>query len=348
MKFVSKPWLEQIMGTALARHGLSPMHRQDVVHGIMFASLRGVDTHGVPLFKTYLDELTTGRAKVQPAFEYVQHRAAIARLAADAALGMVAAAEATRRTIALTKANGVGVVVVANSNHFGAASVYATTMARAGLVGVAMTNSDALVVPVNGRVSRLGTNPISMAAEGDGGDLFCADLATSQGSFLRSVALLDSRQVIPNGVLVDSQGQDLATHGGSPAALLPLGGYKGQCLGMIVAILCALLAGEPFDWELPNLFDGPFDQPRRISHFFLGIDVGATTESSSFRRRLSEYLGAFRASPGVDNAAVACPGDLEREEQRTRAKKGIPITDEDYKFLMSLERRLLHDLPGDA
>lgn len=339
-KIVQSRWLERVMDAALAARGLAEAPRRDVVLGLLFGSLRGVDSHGAGLFRTYLAELSSGRARLEPRFTYRQRRPAIAHLDAGGALGIVAGFEATRKVAALAKDNGVGVVVVSNSNHFGAASIYTSALARDGMIGLAMTNSDALVVPVNGCSPRLGTNPISMAAAGAGEDLFCTDLATSQGSFLRSRAARAGGTGLPVGIFVDSHGVDAAISGGAPQALLPLGGHKGQCLGMMVSILCALLGAAPFDWELVNLFEGPFDQPREIAHLLLAIDVSAVTDQERFRSRLSSYLQALRATPAATGLMVSCPGDAESQTERRRSVEGIPISGEDYQLLCELEREL--------
>ena len=44
---------------------------------------------------------------------------------------------------------------------------------------------------------------------------------------------------------------------------------------MMVEILCALLAGMPLDHELTHLYGEPYDEPRRVAHFFLAFDVAA-------------------------------------------------------------------------
>jgi LDH2 family malate/lactate/ureidoglycolate dehydrogenase len=329
--------LEEIMAAALAEKGVSEGHRREIVEGVLFGSLRGVETHGLALFRTYLEELSSGRANVRPLFRYQQGRGAIARLDADGALGIVASFEATRRTALLAREHGIGAVVVANSNHFGPASLYTVALARQGLIGLVMSNSDALVVPMNGTRPRMGTNPISLAVEGEG-DMFCADLATSQGSFLKSLAMRAAGGAIPAGLLVDGNGRDVADSGGVPAALLPLGGHKGQCLGMMVSILTAVLAGEPVDWELVNLFQAPADKPRRTSHLFLAIDVSSVTDAAQFRARLADYLGAIRETPSVAGKAVACPGDWEAQTTAERGRTGIPLRDEDAEFFNQLAR----------
>jgi ureidoglycolate dehydrogenase (NAD+) len=335
-KVVTTEWLERVMDATLAAHDVDEAQRREVVHGVLFGSLRGIDTHGVSLFGTYVRELRNGRAKAKPTFEFHQARPALARLGAGGALGVVAGFEAARRAAAMARESGVGVVVVVDSNHFGAASIYTTELARQGLIGIALSNSDAIVLPVNGRVPRQGTNPISMAAEGESGEMFCADLATSQGSFLRSLALRAEGAAIPPGVLADEEGRDVVTSGGAPAHLLPLGGYKGQCLGMMVSILCAVLGGAPFDWELQNLFDEPWHEPRQISHLVAALDVASLTDPAEFRRSLSRYLSAYR-EPMATGSTSSFPGYLEAQTARHRGVDGVPIRSDDYRLLLSFE-----------
>lgn len=59
------------------------------------------------------------------------------------------------------------IVSVRDSNHFGIAGYYAKMACDQGLIGMAFTNSEAIVVPTFGKKAMLGTNPIaiSMPAE---------------------------------------------------------------------------------------------------------------------------------------------------------------------------------------
>ena len=58
--------LERLMRRALVRRGVSDEHAGWVAEGLAEASLRGIDTHGVRLFPTYLAELDGGRAVARP------------------------------------------------------------------------------------------------------------------------------------------------------------------------------------------------------------------------------------------------------------------------------------------
>jgi ureidoglycolate dehydrogenase (NAD+) len=317
--------LAGLMGEALRRRGLGEEHVGYVVDGLLEASLRGIDTHGVRLFPTYLAELDGGRARVHPEFRWSGERAA-RTLDAGGALGLVAGRVAGDEAARLAGEFGVGAVSVRNSNHFGAASVYTLEMARRGMLGLSFTNSDALVAPHGGTRPVFGTNPISMAVRGTGDDLFCADLATSQVSYSKVKHNRAHGLPLEPGWVVEED----------ETVLKPLGGHKGQCLGMMVEILCALLAGMPLDHELSHLYAPPYDEPRRVAHFFLAFDVGAFRDPDAFQGDLSRFLGLVRAEPAVPGSPVVTPGDLEAETAAERRARGIPLEDEEWAFFEGL------------
>ncbi|HSU82930.1 MAG TPA: Ldh family oxidoreductase, partial [Thermoanaerobaculia bacterium] len=245
-------------------------------------------------------------------------------LDAGGALGLVAGRVAADESARLARELGVGAVSVRGSNHFGAASVYTLEMARRGVLGLSFTNSDALVAPHGGLRPLFGTNPISMAVEGAGDDLFCADFATSQVSYSKVKHHRAHGVPLEPGWVVASEDVD-------GDVLKPLGGHKGQCLAMMVEILCALIAGMPLDSELSHLYAPPYGEPRRVAHLFLALDVEAFRPLAAFRADLSRFLGEVRAEPAAAGARVVAPGDLEAESTAERRERGIPLEDEEWR-----------------
>lgn len=326
--------LYRSMTRALLRRGVSERHAAFVADGLLEASLRGIDTHGVRLFPTYLAELDGGRAKARPDFAWTAGAAAVRVLDAGGALGVVAGRVACDEAVALAKEHGLGAVVVRNSNHFGPASCYTLQMARAGTIGFSCTNSDALVAPFSGLEPFFGTNPLSMAACGERGDVFCADLATSQVSYSKVKHKKKLGEPLESGWAVNREGADAAaTPDEEIGALKPLGGYKGQCLGMMVQVLSAVLAGEPLDHELSHLYAPPYDQPRRVAHFFLALDLPAFSDPAAFRGRLSSLCEQVRAQPSAAGTPVVVPGDPEVAATAERRAAGIPLLPEEAAWL---------------
>jgi LDH2 family malate/lactate/ureidoglycolate dehydrogenase len=324
LKRVSAEELAGRMHGALAARGVPAEHAAFVVDGLLEASLRGIDTHGVRLFPTYLAELDGGRSRAVPELRWSGERGA-RRLDAGGALGLVAGRLAADEAVRLARDFGTGAVSVGNSNHFGAASVYTLAMAREGMLGLAFTNSDALVAPHGGTRPAFGTNPIAMAVGGAGDDLFSADFATSQVSYSKVKHHRAQGLPLEPGWVVE--GED---------ALKPLGGHKGQCLGMMVEILCAVVAGMPFDAELSHLYAPPYDAPRRVAHFFLALDVAAFRPAAAFRDELSRLLAAVRNEPAQAGKRVLAPGDLEAESAAERRREGIPLDGDEWAFFAGL------------
>lgn len=329
MKLYPVETLDRVLRAALLRRGLSEEHAGWVADGLVETSLRGVDTHGVRLFPTYLKELDGGRSRARPEMSWSGTGAA-RLLDAGGALGLVAGRTACAEAVRLAREHGVGTVAVKNSNHFGAASVYTLAMAREGVLGMSFTNSDALVAPFGGVRPIFGTNPMSLAVQGEGDDLFCADFATSQVSYSKVKHHRAHGIPLEEGWAV-MEGSDVA-------ALKPLGGHKGHCLGMMVEILCALLAGMPLDHELSHLYGEPYDEPRQVAHLFLAYDIAAFQSPEAFRARLSRLLRIVREQPAVEGERVIVPGDLEAEETARRRVEGIPLGEEEAGVVEGEER----------
>jgi ureidoglycolate dehydrogenase (NAD+) len=324
MRQLTSATLRTVVYDLLVDKGLSSLDAKYVADTLTDTSLDGIDTHGIRLLPTYLRELTGGRANSRPRFNILGDFPAAALFDADHALGAVAANHAMRETIERASHFGIAAMAIKNSNHLGAAGYYAKLAARKNQIGLVFSNSDALVAASGGFEPMNGTNPIAMAAPGIEDDMFLLDMATSQVAFSKVLKMLTDNMPIDPGWVVTSphesgaDGHDLVT-------LEPLGGYKGQGLGTMVQILCALLTSMPFDSELTHLYTAPFDQPRRIGHFMIAIEVGAFAKLEYFRERLSELLTRFRKSPPMGDLPVIVPGDRERLIRAERLANGIPI-----------------------
>ena len=306
----------------LAERSLSPEDARDVADVLVESSLQGIDTHGLRLLPAYLRELDGGRANAHPQFRTSGPFPAARLFDADHALGIVAACAAMREAIAIARENGVAAVAVANSNHFGAAGHYARMAAQAGQIGIVCTNSDALVAPYGGSEPLNGTNPLAIAAPGDGDEAFALDMATSETSFTSALHALWERDGRPETTGATNFETMARTHA---VVLQPLGGHKGQGLGTAIQILCALLTGMPADRELHNMYRPPYDAPRRISHFMIAIRIDAFPGASAFRTRLSALLEDFRRSTPQAGGVVAATGDRERAVRAERIAAGIPL-----------------------
>jgi LDH2 family malate/lactate/ureidoglycolate dehydrogenase len=93
----------------------------------------------------------------------------------------------------------------------------------------------------------------------------------------------------------------------------------------------------PLDHELSHLFAPPYDEPRRVAHFFLAFDPGAFREPGELRADLSRLMGIVREQPAAGAEPVKVPGDPEAAAMAERFREGVPLTDEEAAFFAQLE-----------
>jgi ureidoglycolate dehydrogenase (NAD+) len=294
-----------------------------VAASLVWTSLRGTDSHGVARVPIYVERLRGGVLNPRPRPSVLRRDGAVAVVDGDQGPGQVAAVFATDRSIELAREFGVGVVSVRRSAHFGAAAYYAMRAAEQGLVAIALTNTEPLVIPYGGAEPALGTNPICLAAPSAGG-IFNVDMATSQVAMNRVWNARDEGRPIPEDWGVDADGRT-TTDAAAVTAGMPLGGYKGYGLALMVEVLCGVLAGAGVRHGVGELYGGN-REPQDTGHFHLAIDPERTVGRERFAAVLDGLLAELRAippAPGFDEVLVA--GDPEDRARTERERSGIPI-----------------------
>ena len=109
-------------------------------------------------------------------------------------------------------------------------------------------------------------------------------------------------------------------------SLNPAGSYKGFGLGMMVDILCALLSGGLVSKDILPMYTSPLNLQRKVSHFFMAINIEKFTELATFQNSLQNLVDRVRALESIDeNTCVQVPGDPEKKVFKERSLSGIPI-----------------------
>ena len=310
---------------------------------LVWTSLRGTDSHGVARVPIYVERLRGGIINNRPRPSVVRRDGAVAVVDGDHGPGQVASVLATDLSIELAREHGVGVVAVRRSGHNGAQAFYAMRAAEQGMVAIALTNTEPLVIPHGGAEPALGTNPICLAAPSSGG-VFNLDMATSQVAMNRIWNARDEGRPIPESWGVDADGRP-TTDAAAVTAAMPLGGYKGYGLGLMVEVLCGVLAGAGVRHGVGQLY-GEGGEQQDTGHFHLAIDPERTVGRDRFAAVLGGLLGELRAippAPGFDE--VLAPGDPEDRARAERERGGVPIEPALWRTLCELSRELGVDVP---
>jgi LDH2 family malate/lactate/ureidoglycolate dehydrogenase len=315
-----------------------PSHKAEITAACLVASnLRGVDSHGIQLLPFYIDQLLAGEMDAHTDGEVISEAGACLTFDGKNGIGQWIAETCCGHAVRIAGRQGMAMVVARESNHFGAAAWWAQKMRAAGQIGIVMCNASPLVPPWQGMQGRMGTNPICMSVPGP----WLLDMATTTvaaGKIFK--AFLNHQPEIPAGWAFNSEGVPTTdTAEAYKGMLMPLGGYKGSGLAMMVEILCSVLGGGAMANEVGGIrFRG---KTVRVSQMYMAIDVARFMPVAEFTARVEKLVALMKstpAAPGFDEVMVA--GDPEWRMEAERRKHGIPIADGNWDALSKAAARV--------
>jgi len=337
--------LRRFVKEILSKTGVRNDVAESLTEGLIQTSARGVDSHGVRLLPHYLKGVKAGRINPDPKYKFKRTSPSTGLLDADHTFGHAAGIEAAKRAVELAKEAGTGHVAIYNSTHFGAAAYYALEIAKHDMIGMAFTNTDALVKTYAGKRPFLGNNPIAFAAPCEGEEPFCLDMATSVVTFNKIRQLRETKMPAPAGVGANKDGIE-TTNADDITMLLPIAGYKGYGLSMVVEILCGLLTGMPYGPHIPKMFEAPMNERRHLGQFVSAMRIDCFENKDIFKKRLSGMMNELRNEPAMDtDVPVQVAGDPEKRMASMRTRSGIPLTTAEYDAFKSLSKEYALELP---
>jgi LDH2 family malate/lactate/ureidoglycolate dehydrogenase len=327
--------------------GLSPARAELVSDSLVSASLRGVDSHGVHLLPYYILQIRKGNIDAGTDGKVISESGTCLLYDGEHGLGQCVSAACCRHAVRLAGKHGTGVVIARNSNHFGAAAFWAQLISAEGLIGIVMCNASPSVPPWQGREGRIGTNPLCVSVPGAGGGGWLLDMATTTVALNRIVkAAANGEPLIPAGWATDSDGVPTTdTQVALRGLLMPLGGYKGSGLGLMIEVLCAVLGSGAMSTEVGGLHN--LERKMNTSQMFLAIDITRFITAQEFQSRMERLIRTVksaRPAPGYDEVLVA--GDPEWRSAESRRANGIPLDGALWERLKALAGESGVELPA--
>jgi LDH2 family malate/lactate/ureidoglycolate dehydrogenase len=299
-----------------------------VSEGLVQASMRGIDSHGIRLLPHYLKGVEGGRINPKPDYKFEKTSATTGKLDGDHTFGHAAGVEGMNKAIELATEAGAGHVAVHNSSHFGAAAFFALLAAKRDMIGMCFTNATPHVLTTGSNRAFFGNNPVCFVAPCAGEEPFCLDMATSVITFNRVMQHKESNSPIPTDSVADADG-NLTTDPDKAKYLLPIGDYKGYGLSMMVDVFCSLLSGMPCGIDVSEMYSGEMSKRRYLGHFFTVLRIDCFEEISVFKQRMAGMMKALRSEPRRDkDIPIQVPGDPEKKIAEIRTKEGIPVSRE--------------------
>ena len=306
---------------------------QDV---LLTSDLFGIESHGMQRMVRYHKCIEKGMIDVDAKLEVVFETPVSAVIDGHDGMGQLIGHKAMEMAIEKAEKSGVGIVSARNSNHYGIAGYYAKMASDRGLIGFSCTNSEAIMVPTNGRVAMLGSNPIACAMPAKPYD-FLFDASTTVVTRGKLEMYNKAEKPLPEGWALDKNGHPssdapdvlaniVAKNGGG---IMPIGGsdellgsHKGYGYGMLCEIFSSILSlGGTSNYCMTG-------GRGNICHGFMAINPAMFGDANAITEHLSKYMQELRESPKAEGQErIYTHGEKEVAAIADRKARGIPVTD---------------------
>jgi LDH2 family malate/lactate/ureidoglycolate dehydrogenase len=322
---VRVPWepLQAFTREVFTKVGLPPEDAAIEAEVLVWANLRGVDSHGVLRLPWYVELVDQGQMNPRPKIEVVKETPATVLIDADRAFGPVVTRLAMRRVIEKARAVGIGWGLIRNTTHQGAMGYYSLMAAREGLAGLALVCSPPNMAPHGARAAGVHNSPITIAVPGKRHRPLCLDMATSVAAGGKLRLAVDKGTPIPLGWALDRDGNP-TTDPKLASSLLPFGGPKGSGLALMFECLSSLMVANPL--FAPMLRDKPPARHHNQNSVVAAIDIASFTDADRYREDADELIDRLKALPKADGVdEIFVPGEPEDRTYEERVRDGIPL-----------------------
>ena len=328
--------LSAFVASLFAAKGMSDEDAKKIGDILVWADLRGVETHGIVRVPRYLDMIDQDVIDPRAVPQVRKERPGALLLDAKRAAGPVAMMMAADLAVGKARESGVGLTLVARTTHTAALGFYARRVTSAGCICMAMSSSTPNMAYHGTRDAAVATSPLCMGVPSGAGGALVLDMATSVVSLGKLMLARRTGQGLVPGWAIDADGNP--TIDPRKAFLpLPMAGPKGAGLSLMVEFITGLLTDHPI---LGDVLSGGSERHRQNA-MVLAIDIGSFVEPSRFRANVDALAAMITAMPrqrGFD--AILMPGERGDKVMNARLSAGVAVPEPVLQDLRTLGRKL--------
>ena len=326
------------------RVGMSPENATTEAEVLVWASQRGVDSHGVQLIAMYVDNVDKGYMNPKPNIQIIQETAATLFIEADRSFGPVVTTFTMNRLMDKAREAGIGWGLIRNTTHQGAMGYYAEMAAKQNMAGIALVCNPPNMAPTGARVAGVHNSPLAIAVPAQQRPPIIFDMATSVAAFGKIGVAIDKGISIPDDWAIDADGNP-TTDPNEAKALLPAGGYKGYGLALMFECLSSVMMGNPLLG--PCLHDQDPPLPFTQNSVVAAINIGSFTDPDGYRQNIDTLVAGLKGLPTVEGVdEVLVPGEPENKVSEERTRNGIPLPPGTAQKLRDVAQRFDIPLPA--
>ena len=286
-------------------------------------SLDGIYSHGVNRFAKFIGVVKQGLIKAGNEAICKNAVGAIEQWDGQSGPGPLNALLCTDRAMAIAANHGIGIVTLANTNHWMRGGTYGWRAAKKGFVMIAWSNTIANM-PAWGAVnSKLGNNPLVVAVPYQG-EAIVVDMAMSQYSYgaLEVAHMKNETLSVPGGYDVNGVLTQVPEEIKKSWRALPIGYWKGAGLSLLLDIIATVLSGGLSVAGITNQ-----DVEANLSQIFIAIDLSKLHNFKTIAMAIEQIIRDYRQSIPEKGKKIRYPGENILKVREENMKAGIPVSE---------------------
>lgn len=293
------------------------------------ADINGSEGHGVFRLPQYIRRIKGGAVNVRPNIRVERELAGMALVNGDNGMGHLVMKFAAEKAIEKAKTAGVAWVGAKWSNHAGPASLYATMPLAQDMIGLYMAVGSANHLPPWGGLDMLlSTNPIAVAVPAGEEPAVILDMATTVAAYGKVKTKAQRGEMMPEGWMMDRKGRPLTDpKRANEGFLLPIGGYKGYGLALVLGMLAGNLNGAAMGKDVID-FNNDDTSVTNTGHAIVAINIEAFQDLKEFKQGMDTLIRDIRNSerlPNVDR--IRLPGEGSHVTRADNEQLGVPMSE---------------------
>jgi len=317
----------------LKKSGFNDVKAEKIAEIFTTNSLEGVYTHGVNRFPRFINNVRDGF--IDPVAEpfLIHGSGSLEQWDGNAGPGPLNALFGTERAIDLSDRYGIGLVAMANTNHWMRAGYYGLHAARKGYVFLGWTNTIANMPAWGAKDVRLGNNPFAVAVpyKSEG---IVLDFAMTQFSYGKMEAFSVEGKNLPypggynrSGELTTNPSEILETW-----RAVPIGYWKGAGFSLLLDLLAVILSGGKSTSEITRE-----KVEAGVSQVFIAININSLSNYPSIGDSIQAIIDDLHGSRPVDEKTIIrYPGENIIQKKEESLKTGIPVNSRIWNEILAL------------
>ena len=315
--------------------GFSPQKAEKCAEIFTMNSLDGVNSHGINRFSRFVKNILEGIVKPEAVPSLIHTIGSIEQWNGNLGPGPLNATFATERAMDVARENGIGLVTLANTNHWMRGGTYGWQAAKKEFVLICWTNTCPNMPAWGATDPRIGNNPFVIAVPYQD-EAIVLDFAMSQYSYGKMEALEKEGRMLPypggfnrNGEITSDPGEILDSW-----RVMPVGYWKGAGFSLLLDIFATILSGGQSTHQIYSC-----TSEYSVSQVFIAINIKTLHNFPSINNSIELIIGDLhKSNPENPSSKIRYPGENVVELRKENLKNGIPVNSVIWNNIVSFKR----------